>query len=56
MNYVVIPAYKPDEKLTKLVENLNKNHLNIIVVKDGPCEYDFSKLNNIVLLEHQTNI
>ena len=56
MNYVVIPAYKPDEKLTKLVENLNKNHLNIIVVKDGPCEYDFSKFNNIVLLEHQTNM
>ncbi len=56
MNYVVIPAYKPDEKLTKLVENLNNNHLNIIVVKDGPCEYDFSKLNNIVLLEHQTNM
>ena len=56
MNYVVIPAYKPDEKLTKLVENLSENHLNIIVVKDGPCDYDFSKLNNIVLLEHQTNM
>ena len=56
MNYVVIPAYKPDEKLTKLVDNLSVNHLNIIVVKDGPCDYDFSKLNNIVLLEHQTNM
>ncbi|MDU2545279.1 MAG: glycosyltransferase family 2 protein, partial [Finegoldia magna] len=56
MNYVVIPAYKPDEKLTKLVENLSENHLNIIVVKDGPCDYDFSKLNNIVLLEHHTNM
>ena len=56
MNYVVIPAYKPDEKLTKLVENLSENHLNIIVVKDGACDYDFSKLNNIVLLEHQTNM
>ena len=56
MNYVVIPAYKPDEKLTKLVEKLNNNHLNIIVVKDGPCEYDFSKLNNIVILEHEINM
>ena len=56
MDYVVIPAYRPNDKLTKLVEDLNEHDVQIVVVKDGPSEYDFSKLNNIILLEHEKNM
>ena len=56
MHYVVIPAYKPDDKLTEIVDKLSTHNFKIIVVKDGPCEFDFSKLNNIVLLEHKKNM
>ena len=32
---VLIPSYEPDEKLTKLIKNLNKNKITSIVVDDG---------------------
>ena len=33
---VIIPAYKPDEKLLKLIDDLHENtDYNIIVVNDG---------------------
>lgn len=39
---VLIPAYKPDEKLVHLVEELHKEGFGIIVVNDGsPAEYDY---------------
>ena len=32
---VLIPSYEPDDKLIKLVENLSKEDLDVIVVDDG---------------------
>ena len=32
---ILIPSYEPDENLTKLIENLNKNKITSIVVDDG---------------------
>ena len=32
---VLIPSYEPDENLTKLIKNLNKNKITSIVVYDG---------------------
>ena len=32
---VLIPSYEPDENLTKLIKNLNKNKITSIVVDDG---------------------
>ncbi len=38
---VLIPAYKPDEKLIELVKELNNNGLSAVVVNDGSgSEYD----------------
>jgi len=40
-NIVIIPAYKPNEELTKIVDDLHSNGLGIIVVNDGSGpEYD----------------
>ena len=39
MNYLVIPAYQPDQKLLKLVQKLReKCDFSIIVVDDGSSE------------------
>ena len=41
MVVVLIPAYKPDEELIKLVEELNKRELSVLVVDDGSgIEYE----------------
>ncbi len=38
---VLIPAYKPDEKLVTLVKQLNNSQLNAVIVNDGSgSEYD----------------
>lgn len=56
---ILIPAYKPDERLIELVETLLKEKYEVLVVNDGSGkEYDsiFEKLNqNIVLLNHDKN-
>ncbi len=40
-NIVIIPAYKPNEELIKLVDELHSNNLGIIVVNDGSgTDYD----------------
>ncbi|NNM59859.1 MAG: bifunctional glycosyltransferase family 2/GtrA family protein [Legionellales bacterium] len=61
---VIIPAYNPDNTLLELVKNLQQSELDkIIVVNDGSksaCDVIFEQLkrgdNNIILLEHATNI
>lgn len=35
---ILIPSYEPDENLTNLIENLNKNKMTSIVVDDGSGE------------------
>ena len=36
MNYVVIPAYQPDNKLIKLVEKIHdKSDFKILIIVDG---------------------
>ncbi len=40
-NIVIIPAYKPNEELVKIVDELHSNGIGIIVVNDGSgTEYD----------------
>lgn len=59
---VIIPAYNPNEKLLKLVENLKRNGLlNIIIVNDG-CDDQYNKIFNkisedkeIKVLVHKVN-
>ena len=40
---ILIPSYEPDENLTKLIENLNKNKITSIVVDDGSGK-DYKKI------------
>ena len=36
MNYIVIPAYQPDNKLIKLIEKIHeKSNFHILVIDDG---------------------
>ena len=35
---VLIPAYKPDEKLTELVGQLKENNYDVLIVNDGSGE------------------
>lgn len=37
-NVVLVPAYKPDRELVKLIEELNKEELSVLVVDDGSGE------------------
>lgn len=61
MNYVVIPAYEPDEKLVNLVSELKKYpKIRIIVVNDGSGKA-YSKLFEQVglyatVLTHRENL
>ena len=47
MNYVVIPAYQPDNKLIKLVEKIHdKSDFKILIIDDGSspaCQKIFDK-------------
>jgi len=60
---IIIPAYEPDEKLVKLVEELNRAELKPIVVVNDGSDKDkfggiFSKVreNGAVVLEHAVNM
>ena len=56
MNYLVIPAYQPDQKLLKLVKKLReKCDFSIIVVDDGSsedCQAIFEKLDWLATVLH----
>lgn len=47
MNYIVIPAYQPDNKLIKLIEKIHeKSDFRILVIDDGSsskCQNIFDK-------------
>ncbi len=55
---VLIPAYKPDEKMLKLLDALKEEGYNIVVVNDGSGkEYNkiFDSLSGVTLLTHPQN-
>ena len=58
---VIIPAYEPDDKLPKLIRDLQAMDIkNIIVVNDGSSEkcrpfFEECKELKVILLEHETN-
>ena len=60
MNYIVIPAYQPDNKLIKLIEKIHeKSDLRILVIDDGSsskCQNIFDKAEQYAtVLRHQVN-
>ena len=60
MNYIVIPAYQPDNKLIKLIEKIHeKSDFRILVIDDGSsskCQYIFDKAEQYAtVLRHQVN-
>ncbi len=56
---ILIPAYKPDERLTSLCETLIAENYNVFVVNDGSgseCDHVFSSLpENVTQLSHDVN-
>ena len=56
---ILIPSYEPDDKLIKLVDELKKNKLNVVVVNDGSSkEFDpiFNKIKQKVkVISYDTN-
>ena len=60
MNYIVIPAYQPDNKLIKLIEKIHeKSDFRILVIDDGSsskCQNIFDKAQQYAtVLRHQVN-
>ena len=62
MNHVIlIPAYNPDDKLLRLIDNLIKLKVPIVVVNDGSekrCDYIFSCIKNeyqVEVVNHNKN-
>ena len=60
MNYIVIPAYQPDNKLIKLIEKIHeKSDFYILVIDDGSsskCKDIFDKAEQYAtVLRHQVN-
>ena len=60
MNYIVIPAYQPDNKLITLIEKIHeKSDLHILVIDDGSsskCQKIFDKAEQYAtVLRHQVN-
>ena len=60
MNYVVIPAYQPDNKLIKLVEKIHdKSDFKILIIDDGSspaCQKIFDKASQYAtILRHEVN-
>ena len=52
----IIPALNPDDKLIKLVNELNKTFKEIIIVNDGSVSDEiFKKLNSCIILTHNVN-
>lgn len=44
MNYIaLIPSYEPDDRLLKIVKDLNKNNFKVVVVNDGSSN-DYQKI------------
>ena len=62
MGYIVlIPAYKPSEKLVELIDELNADNIRTLVVNDGSgSEYDaiFDKVRErgIEVVVHDVNM
>lgn len=60
MNAILIPAYKPDEELLKLIDALKERQLSILIVDDGSgSEYDpiFSEAEKkAVVIHNSTNL
>ena len=61
MNYIVIPAYQPDNKLIKLIEKIHeKSDFHILVIDDGSsskCQKIFDKAEQYTtVLRHQVNL
>ena len=57
---VLIPAYKPDDKLIVLIDNLLAHNLDIVVVNDGSAPeyetvFDEVRNRNVPLLVHAVN-
>ena len=60
MNYIVIPAYQPDNKLIKLIEKIHeKSDFHILVIDDGSsskCQNIFDKAKQYAtVLRHEVN-
>lgn len=60
MNYIVIPAYQPDNKLIKLIEKIHeKSDFHILVIDDGSsseCQKIFDKAEQYAtVIRHQVN-
>ena len=60
MNYIVIPAYQPDNKLIKLIEKIHeKSDFHILVIDDGSsskCQNIFDKAEQYAtVLRYQVN-
>ena len=60
MNYIVIPAYQPDNKLIKLIEKIHeKSDFHILVIDDGSsskCQKIFDKAKQYAtVLRHEVN-
>ena len=60
MNYVVIPAYQPDNKLIKLVEKIHdKSDFKTLIIDDGSspaCQKIFDKASQYAtILRHEVN-
>ena len=60
MNYIVIPAYQPDNKLITLIEKIHeKSDFHILVIDDGSsskCQKIFDKAEQYAtVLRHQGN-
>ncbi|MBQ3552116.1 MAG: bifunctional glycosyltransferase family 2/GtrA family protein [Clostridia bacterium] len=59
--YILIPAYKPDEKLIAFIDTLLAANLDILVVNDGSGEayehiFDQVRERNVELVVHETNL
>ena len=59
---IIIPAYEPNENLTKLIENLVQKQLNSIIVIDDGSGNDYQSIFDAVkelgatVLQHKTNM
>lgn len=57
--FVLIPAYKPDEKLLKLLDKLEAENYNVLVVNDGSGEqfdHIFDAIHNAEVIHHLKNM
>ncbi len=55
MDVVLIPAYKPDEELIKLVDEIHSHGLSILIVDDGSgedYEHIFNRISEIAVVIH----